>query len=172
VDVIDGEGGLLGVLVPSAGLVGGGADAFGSGPGLRHILAGGVDRRKLGAAAIGVAVLTALLVLGPLAAVSPQKEVRKVWRVGNGISAPTLLSKVNPEYSHSARTGKVHGPVLLSIVVGADGQAHDIKVVRSLEPGLDANAIAAVRKWKFRPGKKGSEAVDVRATIEVNYKLL
>ncbi len=139
---------------------------------VRHILASGVDRRKLGAAAIGVAVLTALLVFGPLSALAPQLQKARVYRVGVGISPPSVLSKVDPEYSHSARTGKVHGPVLLSIVVGADGQAHDIRVVRSLEPGLDANAIAAVRKWKFRPAKKDGESVDVRATIEVNYRLL
>jgi TonB family protein len=139
---------------------------------VRHILADGVNRRKLGAAAIGVAVLTALLVLGPLSALSPQLEKARVYRVGDGISPPSVLSKVDPEYSHSARLGKVHGPVLLSIVVGADGQPHDIRVVRSLEPGLDANAIAAVRKWRFRPGKKAGAAVDVKATIEVNFRLL
>jgi TonB family protein len=44
-------------------------------------------------------------------------------------------------------------------------------VVRPLIAGLDANAVAAVKRWKFRPGIKNGEAVNVSATIEVNFRL-
>lgn len=138
---------------------------------VRHILAGGVDRRRAGAAATGVAVALALFVLGPLSAISLQRAEAKVYRVGDGISAPGLISKVDPQYSQKAKAAKIQGPVILALVVGADGLAHDIQVKKGLEPGLDANAIAAVRKWKFRPGAKAGTAVNVKATIEVNYKL-
>jgi len=45
-------------------------------------------------------------------------------------------------------------------------------VVKSLGMGLDEKAIEAVEKWKFKPGMKGGQAVNVRATIEVNFRLL
>ena len=38
--------------------------------------------------------------------------------------------------------------------------------------GLDEKAIEAVEKWKFKPGMKGGKPVNVRATIEVNFRLL
>jgi TonB family protein len=139
---------------------------------VRHILAVGVDRRKLGASAFAVAMLTALLVVGPLSALSSEQTAAPVYSIHDGVSAPAVLSKVNPQYSRHARAAKIQGPCLLTIVVGTDGLAHDIKVQRSLDPSLDAAAIAAIRKWKFKPGTKAGAAVNVRATIEVNFRLL
>src|SRR5207302_1400091 len=40
-----------------------------------------------------------------------------VYRVGSGISAPTLLRKVEPEYSEEARAAKYQGIVVLYIEV-------------------------------------------------------
>ena len=95
-----------------------------------------------------------------------------VYRVGGGVSQPTILFKVDPEYSEEARKAKYSGTVTLAVVVDADGHARDIHVVKSLGMGLDEKAVEAVQKWKFKPGMKGSQAVSVRATIEVNFRLL
>jgi TonB family protein len=95
-----------------------------------------------------------------------------IFRVGGGVSQPSVLVKVDPEYSEEARKAKYSGSVTLAIVVDADGHARDIRVVKSLGMGLDEKAIEAVAKWKFRPGMKGGQPVNVRATIEVNFRLL
>ena len=95
-----------------------------------------------------------------------------VFSVGNGTTAPELISKVEPEYSEEARKAKYSGPVLLSIVVNTDGKAEDIRVVKSLGMGLDEKAIEAVQKWRFRPGKNKGAPVKVKAQIEVNFRLL
>jgi len=95
-----------------------------------------------------------------------------VFKVGGGVSAPSVLFKVDPEYSEEARKAKYSGTVLLSVIVDAEGHARDIHVVKSLGMGLDEKAIEAVQKWKFRPGMKGGVAVNVRAQIEVNFRLL
>jgi periplasmic protein TonB len=95
-----------------------------------------------------------------------------VYRVGGGVSAPSVLYKVDPEYSEEARKAKYSGTVLISLVVDPQGRAQNIKVVRSLGLGLDEKAMEAVAKWKFKPGMKGGQAVSVQATIEVNFRLL
>lgn len=95
-----------------------------------------------------------------------------VFSVGGGVSAPVVLSKVDPEYSEEARKAKYSGTVALLVVVDKDGRARDIRVSRSLGLGLDEKAIEAVQKWRFRPGMKNGVAVDVRALIEVNFRLL
>ena len=46
-----------------------------------------------------------------------------------------------------------------------------IKVQRSLDAGLDANAIEAVRQWTFYPALKDGNPVAVMIKVEVNYKL-
>jgi protein TonB len=95
-----------------------------------------------------------------------------VYRVGGGVSQPTVIFKVDPEYSEEARKAKYSGTVMLAVIVNAEGHAVDIHVVKSLGMGLDEKAIEAVDHWKFKPGMKGGQAVNVRATIEVNFRLL
>jgi len=95
-----------------------------------------------------------------------------VFRAGGGVSAPTLLFKVEPEYSEEARKAKFQGTVVLYIEVNEKGLPQNIRVVRPLGLGLDEKAIEAVTKWKFRPGYKDNKPVTVAATIEVNFRLL
>jgi protein TonB len=95
-----------------------------------------------------------------------------VYRVGGGVSQPSVIFKVDPEYSEEARKAKYSGTVMLAVVVNTEGHAVDIHVVKSLGMGLDEKAIEAVDHWKFKPGMKGGQAVNVRATIEVNFRLL
>lgn len=95
-----------------------------------------------------------------------------VFKVGGGVTPPTLLQKVEPEYSEEARKAKYSGTVVLYIEVTPDGKANNIRVQRSLGLGLDEKAMEAVRKWRFSPGKKDGQPVTVAATIEVNFRLL
>lgn len=94
------------------------------------------------------------------------------FKVGGGVSQPTLLVKVDPEYSEEARKAKYSGTVTLQLVVDVDGKAKNIKVMRGVGLGLDEKAVEAVQKWKFIPGKKNGQPVPVYATVEVNFRLL
>jgi len=94
------------------------------------------------------------------------------YKIGNGVSAPAVLIKVEPGYSEEARQAKVQGTVLLSLVVDETGNPRDIRVVRPLGLGLDEKAVEAVAKWRFRPGLKDNQPVPVAAYVEVNFRLL
>ncbi len=94
------------------------------------------------------------------------------YRIGGGVSPPSILYKVEPEYSEEARKAKFQGTVLLYVVVDEKGLPRDIKVLRPLGLGLDQKAVEAVEKWKFTPGKKDGKPVPVQAQIEVNFRLL
>lgn len=95
-----------------------------------------------------------------------------VFRAGGGVSAPTLIYKIEPEYSEEARKVKFQGMVVLSVIVDTGGTVKNIKVIRSLGLGLDEKAVEAIKKWRFRPGMKNGKAVAVHVTIEVNFRLL
>jgi len=94
------------------------------------------------------------------------------FRVGGGVSQPSVIYKVDPEYSEEARKAKYSGTVLLQLVVDVDGRAKSIRVMKGVGLGLDEKAIEAVQKWKFMPGKKNGSPVAVYATVEVNFRLL
>ena len=94
------------------------------------------------------------------------------YRIGGGVSPPSVLHKVEPEYSEEARKAKWQGTVVLQLVVDDKGRPQNLKVMRSLGLGLDQKAIEAVEKWTFKPGMKDGKPVPVIATIEVNFRLL
>jgi TonB family protein len=96
----------------------------------------------------------------------------KIYKVGPGIVPPKVLEKgEEPQYTQEAKAAKIEGTVGLTIVVGTDQRAHDIKVTKSLDPGMDASAINSIKTWRFQPGTKNGKPVPVQAKIEVNFHL-
>jgi TonB family protein len=93
-----------------------------------------------------------------------------VYRPGNGVSAPTLLSRTEPEYSMEAQKARQQGTVVLMIIVDEQGLPQDVRVIRRLGFGLDEKAVEAVQRWRFRPAMKDGRPVKVEATIEVNFR--
>lgn len=94
-----------------------------------------------------------------------------VFRVGGGVSAPVPTYAPDPEFSEEARKAKHQGVVIVNVIVGPDGRAHDMHVVQQLGLGLDEKAIEAVRLWKFEPARKDGRAVAVAVNIEVTFRL-
>ena len=88
-----------------------------------------------------------------------------------GVKPPRALHAPEPKYSKSAKELGIQGVVTLSAVIGPDGKAHDVQVVNPLEPSLDANAVAAVKTWKFAPGSKDGRPVAVFLRLEIDFKL-
>jgi TonB family protein len=101
-----------------------------------------------------------------------QQTGRKVHKIGGDVTAPVALKKLEPAYTPEAKEAKIQGTVLLSIVIEPDGHTSNILVERSLDPGLDANAIEAVGTWLFKPATKDGEPVPVAAKVEINFRLL
>lgn len=118
-----------------------------------------------------IAVLIGATALGQVQMV-PRPGPNGAYRIGAGVSAPVVVEKTEPQYTDEARTAKLEGVVILSLVVGEDGKARDMRIVRSLEPGLDDNAMKSVATWRFQPGKLEGKPVPVMATVEVSFRLL
>ena len=94
-----------------------------------------------------------------------------LYRVGGGVSAPVPLNSVEAEFSDEARRAKYQGVCLISLIVDAQGNPQNPRIVRTLGMGLDEKAIEAVRKYKFKPARKGNTPVPVMITVEVNFRL-
>ncbi len=76
-----------------------------------------------------------------------------------------------PEYDDKARKAKIEGVVTLSLIVTKEGRTADIKVIKSLTPGLDQQAIKAVSRWEFDPVIQDGEPCPATATVEVSFHL-
>jgi TonB family protein len=92
--------------------------------------------------------------------------------IGGRTTAPEVVFQVEPEYSDEARKAKYQGTVVIRLTVRADGSPSDLEVITPLGMGLDEKAVEAVKQWKFRPARRGEDAVAVSALIEVTFRLL
>ena len=93
------------------------------------------------------------------------------YRPGAGITPPSIVREVRPDYTEEARRRGVEGDVVLEIVVRADGSVGDVKIVQGLSGGLNQRAVDAVRQWRFSPAKRFGTPVDVMVEIAVEFKL-
>jgi TonB family protein len=108
----------------------------------------------------------------PLGPAPPPPSQPGVFRPGvGGVTAPTLIYKVEPAYSEWAKRQGIEGTVTMQAVIAPDGTVSELRVLRSLDPDLDQKAIEAVRQWRFQPGMKDGQPVPVAARIEVTFRL-
>jgi TonB family protein len=128
-------------------------------------------RLTLTLAVIGLGTVSSLALAVSSFPLSRPAAADRVYRINEGVVGPKLLSKTEPEYTQQARDSKVQGTVVLYAEVSKTGAVENIKVVKGLDSGLDANAIAALKQWKFEPGTKDGKRVRVAATIEINFRL-
>lgn len=93
------------------------------------------------------------------------------YRPGSGITAPSILREVRPDYTDEGRRRGVEGDVVVEVVVRADGSVGSVKLLHGLDAGLDQRAIDAVRQWRFNPARRYGAPVDVIVEVAVEFKL-
>jgi protein TonB len=94
-----------------------------------------------------------------------------VMSVGGGVSAPSVIHSVDPEFTPEARTANFQGSVSIQLIVDSQGNPQNVHVVRHLGMGLDEKAIEAVRQYRFKPAMYEGHPVAVQLVIEVEFHL-
>ena len=103
---------------------------------------------------------------------TPVPEGGEPLKVGNGVESPRLTHKVEPQYTAIARAAGHTGSVRMTVTIGSDGKVHTIDLAQGIGLGLDEQAADAIRQWTFEPAKLNGTPVAVKATIEVNFRLM
>ena len=111
--------------------------------------------------------------------VPPVREETKVWDVVEQIPSFKGGDQALMEYLHKsihypaiAEENGIQGRVVCTFVVERDGSITDIKVVRSVDPSLDKEAVRVLKAMpKWIPGKQNGSAVRVKFTLPVTFKL-
>lgn len=90
----------------------------------------------------------------------------------NGYAALQKYLGENIKYPAIARENNIQGKVILQFTVSKSGDISDVKVLRSLHPTCDAEAIRVVNSMpRWSPGKNNGKAVNCKFTLPVNFKL-
>ena len=68
---------------------------------------------------------------------------------------PVAVKTKNPHYTKGAMDARIQGAITIEAVIETNGTVGDVRVVRSLDKkhGLDDEAVKAVKRWKFKPGR-------------------
>ena len=83
------------------------------------------------------------------------------------------LNNPSPIYPSNAKNNNIQGKVFLSVLVGVEGRAIEVKIANSSGYSiLDNSALSAVRKWQFVPAKKNGEAVSATVIVPVEFKIV
>ena len=90
---------------------------------------------------------------------------------GGMAEAMKFLAK-NIKYPVAAQQAKIEGRVIVQFVIERDGSVSDVKVMRGVNPELDAEAIRVVSMMpKWIPGKQRGKAVAVKYTMPIMFRL-
>lgn len=78
----------------------------------------------------------------------------------------------NVRYPKECAEKKIQGRVSVRFVVKKDGSIGEVKVVKSADPQLDAEAVRVVKSFpKFTPGKMNGQPVNVWYSLPITFKL-
>ena len=80
--------------------------------------------------------------------------------------------KDNIKYPKAAQDKKVEGRVIVQFVIEKDGTPTEFNVLRSVDPDLDKEALRVLGNMpKWKPGMQKGQAVRVKYTVPVSFKL-
>ena len=92
---------------------------------------------------------------------------------GGPVTQPERVRVVEPDFPREAvKAGVTEAKVLLLAIIDTHGRPGHLRVALSSHPGLgfEAAAIAAVKRWRYRPALQDGEPVAVYFYIEVGFR--
>jgi protein TonB len=93
-------------------------------------------------------------------------------RIGGQIQMPRLIKRVEPVYPPMAVSAHLQGVVILEAIVNEEGTVKEVKVLRSVNPLLDREALTAVRQWKYEPVVLNGTPVPFVLTVSLSFSLV
>ena len=99
-------------------------------------------------------------------------SVEQMPEFPGGVAEMMKFLQMNIKYPPTAAANKIEGRVIVQFIIDATGQVGDVKVVRSVDEELDAEAVRVVKSMpKFTPGRQDGKAVAVWYTLPISFKL-
>ena len=90
-----------------------------------------------------------------------------------GFVSPQMIlgTQKKPIYPPAAFDARYNGSVLVEMTVLKDGTVGNVKVVKCTRPkvGFEESAIKAVKQWRFEPGMKNGQPVEVVTRLQLNF---
>ena len=103
---------------------------------------------------------------------SVEIKVEKMPEFPKGATALNQYLSNNIKYPVDAMKAGIQGRVICQFIVSKDGSITDIKVLRSVHPSLDREAVRVIKNMpKWTPGMQDGKVVNVRYTLPINFRM-
>jgi len=104
----------------------------------------------------------------------PDAKAKKQCTEAKLIKYVSFYAKMN--YPKEAKKNKIEGLVVVSFVVNKEGKIEDVKCIRDIGGGCGAETVRIMEAMNeqnstWTPGKQRGQAVNVRYTMPVRFKL-
>src|SRR5579859_1637576 len=98
-------------------------------------------------------------------------ELNAAGPAGDDLSAPEAITKVDPAYPQDLMQDRIEGVVVLYAIIRSDGSVDGVRVLEGFDERLNENARKALQQWRFRPGTKNGQPVDIEAVVRVPFRV-
>jgi periplasmic protein TonB len=95
----------------------------------------------------------------------------KIFDVSQLDQIPVATLTVRPNYPFEMRREGVSGEVVVEFIVDTTGTVRNAFAESSDHREFEAEAVRAVMKWKFKPGRKEGHVVNSRMQLPIVFKL-
>jgi len=101
-------------------------------------------------------ILVGLLLVGPMFGQSKTEP-------------PVPVRTVAPEYPMQLKRDGVSGIVTVKCTIDEKGNVVDPQVEKSTNNGFDESALAALKKWRFKPAQQDGAPVATKVSIPIKF---
>lgn len=95
-------------------------------------------------------------------------EAEALFSMADLDQKPRALYQPSPVLTPEIRR-KVPGTVHILFLVGTDGRVENPIVQKSTDPVFEKAALAAIKQWKFEPGKRNGQPVRFRMRVPITF---
>jgi periplasmic protein TonB len=100
------------------------------------------------------------------------------WKNGMQVFDISMLDQIpeatfrpSPQYPYDMRRTGTAGTFTVDFIVDTECNVINAYAISSTQHDFEANAVAGISRWKFRPGKKGGHVVATHMQIPIQFTL-
>ncbi|HEV2493966.1 MAG TPA: energy transducer TonB [Terriglobia bacterium] len=98
----------------------------------------------------------------------------RIYRIkgqAGDVNPPIPIHTPEPRYTEAARDARYQAVAVFWITVDPQGDVAEVNLVKPVGLGLDDQAAATLKTWKFKPATKNGKPVPVRVMVETSFRL-
>lgn len=99
------------------------------------------------------------------------KGMKDLFDLKNLDQIPQARLQGKPVYPFEMRRAGITGEVTVAFIVTSNGDVVDAYALKSTQREFEAPAVAAVMKWKFKPGRKGGRNVNTKMLVPIVFSI-